>query len=149
MNRDVITDEVAKKRKRLIVHLSFAILFFMCVMIFKWINDKSIIDVILKVAGYTYGPLLGLFAFGILTDRVIKDKLSLWVCIASPLIILGIDILNNPAWFAQKLKFAPETLASLQEISDSVFGGFKFGIEILILNGLLTYFGLWLISHKR
>ena len=51
------------------VHISFAALFLVCVMVFKFINDKSIIDIILKVAGYTYGPLLGLFSFGILTRR--------------------------------------------------------------------------------
>jgi Na+/proline symporter len=149
VNRDTLSDEATKKRKRLIVHLSFAILFFICVMVFKWINDKSIIDVILKVAGYTYGPLLGLFSFGILTNRAIKDKLALWICIASPILILCIDIVNNPEWFAKKLKFAPETTEQLLTVSNSVFGGFKFGIEILILNGIMTFLGLWMISSKK
>src|SRR5207249_5504278 len=55
-------------------HFSFAILFFLMVMLFKWMNNKSIIGLILKVAGFTYGPLLGLFAFGRLTNRSINDR---------------------------------------------------------------------------
>ncbi len=63
------------------VHLTFTVVFFLCVLIFKWINDKSIIDIILAVAGYTYGPLLGLFGFGILTKRVIgKGALVVIIC---------------------------------------------------------------------
>ena len=81
--------EKQKKSTRLIVHLTFAVLFFLLVMLFKWINDKSIIDVILKVAGYTYGPLLGLFAFGILTHRSIKDRYALLICLLSPLLIFA------------------------------------------------------------
>jgi Na+/proline symporter len=149
LNRDTVSNEATKKKTRLIVHLSFAIIFFICVMVFKWINDKSIIDVILKVAGYTYGPLLGLFAFGILTTRVIKDKLSLVVCLLSPMIVMAIDVINNPEWFAKKLSFSEATLDQLKGISSSVFGGFKFGLEILILNGLITFIGLWLISKKK
>ena len=77
-------------------------LFFICVMVFKWIDDKSIIDVILKLAGYTYGPLLGLFSFGIFTRRKVKDALVLWICLASPLLILGLDFINNAEWFTGK-----------------------------------------------
>jgi SSS family transporter len=141
-------NEKEKKRTRLTVHLTFTVIFFLCVMVFKWINDKSIIDVILKVAGYTYGPLLGLFAFGILTKRQIKDKLSLAVCIAAPLIVLVIDMFNNPKFFIDKLGLGPETAETLTTVSASVFGGFKIGIELLILNGLLTFIGLWFISHQ-
>ena len=141
-------NEKEKKRTRLTVHLTFTIIFFVCVMLFKWINDKSIIDVILKVAGYTYGPLLGLFAFGILTKRQIKDKLSLVVCIAAPLIVLVIDMFNNPKFFIDKLGLGESTAETLNTVSASIFGGFKIGIELLILNGLLTYIGLWCISHK-
>ncbi len=141
-------NEKEKKRTRLTVHLTFTIVFFVCVMLFKWINDKSIIDVILKVAGYTYGPLLGLFAFGILTKRQIKDKLSLVVCIAAPLFVLVIDMFNNPKFFIDKLGLSEGTAETLNTVSASVFGGFKIGIELLILNGLLTFIGLWLISHK-
>ncbi|MBL0147020.1 MAG: sodium:solute symporter [Chitinophagaceae bacterium] len=131
--------ETAKKRKRLTVHLTFAVIFFLLVMLFKWIDDKSIIDVILKVAGYTYGPLLGLFAFGILTHRKIKDKYALIICLLSPLVILGIDLINNPDWFVKRFGLSEETAIGLKSISQNIFHGFKIGIEILIFNGLLTF----------
>lgn len=140
------TDEAAKKRKRLMVHLSFAVLFFLLVMLFKWIDDKSIIDVILKVAGYTYGPLLGLFAFGILTHRTVKDRYTFWVCIISPLLIFVIDLFNNPDWFIKRFALNDALAASLRETSALFFGSFKIGLEILILNGIFTFLGLWLIS---
>ncbi len=140
--------EQQKKRTRLSVHLTFAVVFFLLVMLFKWIDDKSIIDVILKVAGYTYGPLLGLFAFGILTHRKLKDKYVLAVCLISPLIIFGIDFVNNPEWFVKRFGLSTDTESALKNLSASVFGGFKIGIEILILNGMVTFLGLFLISNK-
>ena len=140
--------EKQKRNTRMTVHLVFAALFFLLVMIFKWIDDKSIIDVILKVAGYTYGPLLGLFAFGILTRRKIKDRYSLVICLLSPLIIFVIDLLNNPEWFVKRFGLSGSMAASLKSISGNLFGGFKIGIEILIFNGLLTFIGLLLISSK-
>jgi SSS family transporter len=123
-------DELSEKQRkkiRLKVHFTFALLFFLAVMGFKWMDNKSIIDVILKVAGFTYGPLLGLFAFGILTKRQINDKLSIYVCLLAPLLILGLDYINR---------------------ATSFFGSFKIGYELLIYNGLLTFAGLWLISKK-
>ena len=103
---------------------------------------------ILKVAGYTYGPLLGLFAFGILTHRKVKDKYVLAVCLLSPLIIFGIDFINNPEWFVKRFGLSAESEAGLKNLSASIFGGFKIGIEILILNGIVTFFGLFFISSK-
>lgn len=148
LKRRTSMDEAQKKRTRLTVHLTLTVVFFLCVMIFKWINDKSIIDVILKVAGYTYGPLLGLFAFGILTKRQINDKMSLLVCIAAPLLVIGLDLINNAEWFANKLNLSADNAQSLKSFSQTVFGGFKIGIELLIINGVLTFLGLWMISHK-
>jgi hypothetical protein len=94
-------------------------------MIFKLINNKSIIGIILTLAGYTYGPLLGLFAFGIFTKRVVrKGYATLVVALAAP--VISYIISDNAAkWF----------------------NGFQIGIELLILNGLLTFMGLWLISN--
>jgi Na+/pantothenate symporter len=149
MQKDTLSSDKEKKKTRLAVHLSFAVLFFLCVLIFKWIDDKSIIDVILKLAGYTYGPLLGMFAFGIFTKRTPKDQWVLWVCLLSPIIIFGIDFINNAEWFAKKLALSEGTATSLIQLSDRIFSGFKIGIEILILNGLLTFLGLWLISSKQ
>jgi Na+/proline symporter len=119
-------DEKSKKKIRLTVHFTFAVIFFIMVILFKLIDNKSIIGVILKVAGFTYGPLLGLFAFGILTRKKIHDKYALYVCLAAPLIILGIDY-----------------------GSQAVFEKFKIGYELLIYNGLLTYLGLLMISKKE
>jgi Na+/proline symporter len=140
--------EKSQKRIRLTVHFTFAIIFFLMVMGFKLIDNKSIIDVILKVAGFTYGPLLGLFAFGILTKRSINDKYALYVCLAAPLLILCIDFINNIEWYEKQLKLAPEMLEGIKNISTSVFGTFRIGYELLIYNGILTYLGLWIISKR-
>ncbi|MGC4037254.1 MAG: sodium:solute symporter [Chitinophagaceae bacterium] len=141
-------DERGKKRTRLTVHFTFAVIFFIMVMIFKWIDNKSIIDVILKVAGFTYGPLLGLFSFGILTKRPINDKLALYVCVTAPLLILGIDFINNVEWYQKQLKLDGEWVGSVKNLSQAIFGKFKIGYELLIYNGLFTFIGLWFISKK-
>ena len=148
MKRRTDWDEKKKKRIRIVIHLSFALIFFLMVMIFKWIDNKSIIDVILKVAGFTYGPLLGLFGFGILTKRKINDQAALYVCLAAPLIILGIDLVNNIEWYERQLHFSGDFLSSVASLSKSVFGNFKIGYELLIYNGLLTFLGLFMISKK-
>lgn len=84
------------------------------------------IGVILKVAGYTYGPLLGLFSFGILTTRQVRDKWVFVVAIIAPLICFFID--KYQAVF---------------------FGSFQIGLELLIINGFLTFIGLMLISYRK
>jgi SSS family transporter len=119
--------EKQRTRTRMIVHLSFAIIFLICVIVFKLINNKSIIGVILKVAAYTYGPLLGLFSFGILTRRKLRENILIpAVCLSSIVICFILD------------KFAAEWL-----------NGFQIGIELLIINGLITFTGLFLISKKQ
>ena len=117
--------EVENSKTRKIVHLTFTLIFLILVIIFKVINDKSIIGLILKIAGYTYGPLLGLFAFGILTKHQIKDKLTLWVCLAAPIITYALST------YLEKAEFA-----------------YQIGIEVLIINGIITFLGLWLIRKK-
>ena len=117
--------EAEKKKTRQRVHLTFAAVFLFFVMVFHQINSPSMIGVILKVAGYTYGPLLGLFSFGILTKRVVNDRLVPVVAVISPIICFLVD-----------------------KYQASLFGGFEIGLELLILNGLLTFIGLWLISRK-
>lgn len=136
--------EKEKKRTRLKVHFTFALVFFIMVLIFKWINDKLIIDFILKFAGITYGPLLGLFAFGILTKRELKENLIWAVCIIAPLLALMLDMLSNPAWYEAKLHVS----LGLQEVSDKLFNGYKIGNELILINGIFTFAGLWLISKK-
>ncbi|MEQ9423872.1 MAG: sodium:solute symporter [Cyclobacteriaceae bacterium] len=115
----------AKTSTRTLVHLGFSFLLFIIILIFNAINDRSVITAIFIAAGYTYGPILGLFSFGILTKWNIKDQWALPVCILSPIVAYFINI--NSDW---------------------LLGGYKFGFEILILNGLLTFIGL-LIIRKR
>jgi hypothetical protein len=149
MQKDTLSSDAQKRRTRLTVHITFALIFLLCVLGFKWIDDKSIIDVILKLAGYTYGPLLGMFAFGIFTKRKVVDEWVIWVCLMSPILIFGIDFINNAEWFAKKLALSEATTTSLTQLSENIFSGFKIGIEILILNGLFTFAGLWAISKKQ
>ena len=137
-------DEKAKKRTRLKVHFSFAVLFFLLVLFFKFINDKLIIDFILKFAGITYGPLLGLFAFGILTKKKLNEKLIWAVCIIAPLLALMLDVLSSPGWYEKKLHIE----LGLQSISQSIFSGYVVGNELILINGLITFLGLLMISKK-
>jgi len=137
--------EKEKKRTRLKVHFSFAIVFFILVLIFKWMNDKLIIDFILKFAGVTYGPLLGLFAFGILTKRKLKDSLIWTVCIIAPLLALILDMVSNPAWYEAKLHMK----LGLDSLSAAAFNGYKIGNELILINGIITFIGLCFISSKK
>jgi Na+/proline symporter len=136
--------EINKKRTRRLVHIGFAVLFFLMVLIFKAINDKLIIDFILKFAGITYGPLLGLFAFGILTKRNLNNKLIWTICIIAPILAMGIDLLSSPEWYEKKLG----TILGMASISDKIFSGYKIGNELILINGLITYIGLLIISNK-
>ncbi len=137
-------DEVSKKKTRMKVHISFAILFFLMVLIFKAVNDKLIIDFILKFAGVTYGPLLGLFAFGILTKRSLNNNLIWTICIIAPLLAMGMDILSSPEWYEKKLHVS----LGLTDLSTSIFNGYKIGNELILINGILTFMGLLIISKK-
>jgi Na+/proline symporter len=141
--------EKQRKTRRMAVHFIFAFIFFVIVLLFKKMDNKSIIDVILKVAGFTYGPLLGLFAFGILTKRKINDKLALYVCLLAPIIIFGIDFVNNIQFYAKQLSLSGAVVNGVTSLSDSIFGKFKIGTELLIYNGILTFIGLLLISKKQ
>jgi len=125
MNENMTLSEARKKRIRIIVHLCFTVIFFLLILIFKWINDKSIVYLIMEVAGYTYGPLLGLFAFGIFTSRIIQIKFGiLSVALISPLLTYLINI-----WINQNTDY-------------------RIGVELIAINGLLTFIGLWIISKK-
>jgi Na+/proline symporter len=147
IKRNPNLSEQGQKKIRLRVHLILTVIFFVCTMVFKLINDKSIIDVILKLAGYTYGPLLGLFMYGILTRKNIADKLVLPICIIAPIITLILDVLCNADWFIKKLKIIGPTADSLTTIQQ-LFGGYKIGVELLIINGLITLGLLVLFSKK-
>ncbi len=144
MNKSESSEE-SKKRKRLKVHLTFAFIFLIMVLLFKAINDKLIIDFILKFAGITYGPLLGLFAFGILTKKTLKSHLIWFMCIVGPLICLGVDVLCSPEWYEKKL----HVTLGLNSISKTIFSGYKIGNELILINGILTFILLNLIANKK
>ena len=115
-----------KKRIRFFVHIGFSIILFIVILIFKEINNESVINSIFKAAGYTYGPLLGLFSFGIFTKYNVRDRYVLPICMLSPALSYLVNI------YSEQLLF-----------------GYKFGFEILLLNGLITFLGLFLIRKKN
>jgi Na+/proline symporter len=118
--------EAGKERLRRRVHLGFALLFLALVMMFKLADSPSMIGVILKLAAYTYGPLLGLFAFGMLTRRTLTDRLV-------PIVTIG----------------APILCAILEYNQASVLGSYRLGLELLMVNGILVYAGLFAISRRE
>ena len=113
------------ERTRKIVHVGMMAIFVIFILSFKALNSTSVIDAIFILAGYTYGPLLGLFAFGIFTKRTASDKAVPYIAVASPLICYATDCITSTAT------------------------GYKFGYELLMLNGMLTFAGLWLTGHKQ
>ncbi len=119
--------EAEKVKLRKTVHYGFAFVFLLLIFLFKYIDNKSIIDLILKVAGYTYGPLLGLFAFAILTKRMLPDNYKIVVvCLIVPFAVYIID-----------------------SQSQNWLNGFLLGYLNLGINGLLTFAGLFAISKVK
>jgi len=108
------------------VHIMMSAILFVVIIIFSFINDDSVISSLFKAAGYTYGPLLGLYAFGLSNKKNINDRYVPYLCILTPLLTY---ILNLN--------------------SEYLLNGYIFGFEIIILNGLLTYLGLFFLSNKR
>jgi SSS family solute:Na+ symporter len=119
-------DDNKRKQIRYLVHFSFAMLLLGCVLIFNLINDKAVISTLFTIASYTYGPLLGFYAFGLFTKRKIADAWSPIVCLIAPVICYFLND-NSKTWFH----------------------GYQFGFELLVVNGLLTFAGLYLISKPR
>ncbi len=117
--------EEEKKNTRLKVHIAFSIILFLVIVLFKMLNNDAIINQLFRAAGYTYGPLLGLFTFGMFTKINIRDKWVWLVCIIAPALTVFID-LN----------------------SESLLGGFKFGSMLIALNGALTFLGLWMLKAR-
>lgn len=119
------TEEV-KRRQKFYVHLSFSILFLVIIVVFREINERSVIDAVLQIAGYTYGPLLGLFAFGLSNKRSVAGPAVPVIAVVAPLLSWFLAS-NAPVWF----------------------DGYKVGIEVLVINGLLVYGGLLLFSSSK
>jgi solute:Na+ symporter, SSS family len=107
------------------VHIGFSILLVFVILIFKLINDDSVISALFIAAGYTYGPLLGLYAFGLFTQYAVKDRYVPIIAVLSPLICYIVNF-NAEQWF-----------------------GFQLGFELLIINGFLTFIGLTLVRVKQ
>jgi Na+/proline symporter len=144
------TDLTEKKQKniRLIVHNAFAIVFLGFVFFFRSVDNGSLIDILLKIAGFTYGPLLGLFAFGILTKKQIMGKLPAIICLFSLVATFFIDVANNSEWYIRKFALGENASATLSGISTSLFHGYKIGTELLLINATLTFLLLILCSKK-
>ena len=115
---------VSKEKVRKVVHLCMMTLFILFILGFKALGSTSVIDTLLTMVSYTYGPLLGMYSFGIFCKRVPTEKFVPFIALASPVICFLLDLLTQQLF------------------------GYKFGYELLILNGALTYFGLLTVSHK-
>ncbi|MDR2811444.1 MAG: sodium:solute symporter [Tannerellaceae bacterium] len=113
------------RRIRLRVHLLISVLFALIILLFKALNNRSVIDAIYMIASYTYGPLLGLFLFGLFTKKKPRDRYVPYICIASPLICLMVSHLTK------------------------LYTGYVFSYEMLMINGGLTFAGLWFASKKK
>ena len=119
------TKKQDSKTKRMKVHIGFSVLIFFVIVLFRIINNESVVTAVFKVAGYTYGPLLGLFAFGILTKKQVHDRYVPILGLLSPVLTYIINV-NSEAWL----------------------GGYKFGFELLLLNGLIMFAGLMILTKK-
>lgn len=118
-------DILKNDRRRTFVHTAMAVLMAVCILVFAALNSTSVIDAVYRLASYTYGPILGLFAFGLCCKTKVRDKWVPVVAIVAPLLCLLLD-LNSLSWFH----------------------GYHFSYEILPLNALLTMAGLWLLKHR-
>lgn len=126
INKRKDLDERQRQRIRQRVHVGFAGVLLLVIVLFRMINNQAVIDKLFTVAGYTYGPLLGLYAFGLFTRFTPRDR---WV----PLIAL----------------ISPVICFLISEFSVELFNGYRFGFELLILNGFLTFVGLFLVRKKN
>lgn len=112
------------ERLRHRVHVGMAVVFALFILLFRVFNNTSLLDAIYVMCSYTYGPLLGMFGFALLTRRTVRDRWVPYIAVASPLICFGIDT------------------------ATTALCGYHFGYELLMLNGLLTFAGMWAVSHK-
>ena len=118
------TNEAQQSRQRSLVHICIVVLFLACILVFYEVGSGSVIDLIYRLASYTYAPLLGLYAFGILTRRRPADRATHYVALATPALCAALDYL------------APQYL------------NYHFGYELLMVGGALTFLGLWATSFR-
>ncbi|MGR3810792.1 sodium:solute symporter [Jiulongibacter sp. NS-SX5] len=118
-------EEKERKRLKNITHISFSLIFFVVILIFHSLNSTDVISATFQIASYTYGPLLGLFAYGIYTKRGVYDKAVPYICIAAPILTyFAVYLIEN-------------------------YTSYKFGFENLLLNGLLTIIGLMIFKDSK
>ncbi len=125
MDKEGLLTEKNKENIRYLVHIAFAIILLLVIVLFRAINDRAVIDKLFTIAGYTYGPLLGLYAFGLFMKRQVKDRFVPLIAIISPIICYVLSTYSSELLF-----------------------GYKFGFELLILNGLITFVGLFIVSIR-
>ncbi|MCK4569739.1 MAG: sodium:solute symporter [Bacteroidales bacterium] len=118
-------DEKQKTRVRYLVHIGISVIVFFVIVTFNAINDRSVISSLFTIAGYTYGPLLGMFAYGLFTKHKIRDKYVPMIAIISPALCYVLSIYDT-----------------------NIFWGYDFGFELLLVNGFLTFMGLFIVSKK-
>ncbi len=118
-------DEQSKTRKRYLVHLGFAVLLAAIIIFYKQYKNDHLIQILFKIASLTYGPLLGLFAFGLILKRPVRDRWTPIVCVLAPVICFFLD-----------------------HYSKVLFWGYQFDFELLLINGLITFLGMWMISRR-
>ena len=120
-----ICERPEDERLRRRAHVGIAVVFVAFILLFRMLNSTSVIDAIYVLCSYTYGPLLGLFAFGLLTRRAVNDRLVPYVCLASPILCYALDITAQHLW------------------------GYRFGYELLMINGAFTFAGLWATNSAK
>ncbi|MEQ8909226.1 MAG: sodium:solute symporter [Vicingaceae bacterium] len=116
-------EEKQRDKLRKKVHIIMSFVLFLVIIAFSFISDESVISSLFKAAGYTYGPLLGLYAFGMITKKRLKDKAVPWLCVIAPILTYLVQLYSKELFF-----------------------GYQFGFEIIILNGLITFCGLAILS---
>lgn len=122
-------DDMSEARKltcRRWVHVAFALVYLLVIIAFRPFHNRSLIDTLFDLAGFTYGPLLGMYAFGLFTKRTVKDRWVPLLAVLCPVICYVLKA-NSEAWF----------------------GGYRFGFELLLLNGLMTFVSLCFISKPK
>jgi len=117
--------EAEKKRRRTLIHIGFGMLLWLVIILFDVLNQKAIIDTVLTVAGYTYGPLLGLFAVGLFTKLSLKDAWVPLVCVLAPVLTYALTTYSKP-----------------------YLGGYEIGNELIVINGLMTVLGLLMLKRS-
>jgi Na+/proline symporter len=126
-NKKVDINSKAAIRTRHGVHIALSLLMLITIVVFNLINNDAVVNAIFSVASYTYGPLLGLYGFGLFVGRrQVMDKLTPFICVISPAI----------CYF-------------LNTYSKQLLGGYVFANELIIVNGLITFLALWLFSSRK